>query len=126
MPGPLPSKHKRRKAYIRGIAAEYACAAWLVAKGYSILKIRYRNHSGEIDIITTRRKLVVFVEVKARTQQDTALPSVTPSKQRILAEAASGFIGAHAKYSDHGLRFDVMMVTSWVKITHVKDAWRPR
>src|SRR5262249_10857885 len=107
-----------------GIAAEYLCAAFLIFKGYSILGMRYRNHSGEIDIIAAKSGTVIFTEVKARAQKEAALYSIPPAKQQTLTRAASGFIAANAKYAQHSLRFDVMVVTSPLHIHHLKDAWR--
>jgi len=118
------NKNKRKRSHIWGIFAEYFCAGYLMLKGYSILKMRYRNHGGEIDIVARSGRMVIFIEVKARGEKDAALYSVTPAKQRVLARAAEGFIATHAKYSHHDLRFDVMVVTSRVKIHHIKDAWR--
>lgn len=114
----------RRRSHLRGIVAEYLCAGFLILKGYSILKMRYRNYSGEIDIIAVKKKMIIFIEVKARQDKDAALYSVTPAKQEIVSRAASIFIASHTKYTSHSLRFDVMVVTSLAKIYHLKDAWR--
>ncbi len=119
-----PDSSHRKRSQIWGHVAEYLCMAFLVLKGYGILARRYRNPQGEIDIIATRGKQVIFIEVKARTEQAAALFSVTPAKQRRILQAASGFIAAHTYYAHHGLRFDVMVVTSPWKIYHLKDAWR--
>jgi len=120
----ISNASKRKRSYIWGITAEYLCVFFLILKGYSILKMRYRNHSGEVDIIASKDKIIIFIEVKARSEKNAALYSVTPTKQKILSKAASGFIATHIKYADHGLRFDVMVVTSPLKIYHLKDAWR--
>jgi len=117
-------ERNRRQSYLWGMVAEYLCVGLLVLKGYSILALRYRNPFGEIDIIAARAGIVAFIEVKARADETQALLSVTPAKQQRLVQAAGAFIAARKKYAHHGLRFDVMMVTSWRKITHLKDAWR--
>jgi putative endonuclease len=116
--------HNRKRSQRWGIVAEYLCAALLVLKGYSVLALRHRNRYGEIDIIAVRAGVIAFVEVKARADKDAAFGSVTSTKQQRLQEAASAFIAARKKYAQHGLRFDVMVVTSPWKITHLKDAWR--
>lgn len=125
MPKPSPSKSsKKEKAYLRGILAEYACAGYLLLKGYSILYMRYRNVGGEIDIIAKKGRTVIFTEVKARAAKEAALHSITPTKQQVLIRAAEGFLATHKKYFQHDLRFDVMVVTSPANIHHIKDAWR--
>jgi len=114
----------RRQSYLWGHIAEYLCIILLLGKGYSILARRYRNTSGEIDIIAARGSLIVFIEVKARADRAAALLSVTPVKQQRVLRAASGYIASNAKYAHHGLRFDMMVVTSLLRIYHLKDAWR--
>ena len=115
---------RRRRAHVWGMVAEYLCMLLLICKGYSILEMRHRNRGGEIDIIAARGKVVAFIEVKARGSSTSALESVTPDKRRRVARAAEAYIATHGIYAQHGLRFDVMVVTSPWRITHLKDAWR--
>lgn len=96
----------------------------LVIKGYNVIKIRHRNNFGEIDIIARKGKTLVFTEVKARKYTDVALYSVTPEKQKVLSKAATAFTATNKKYLHLGLRFDVMVVTSPIRIHHFKNAWR--
>jgi len=57
---------KRVAAFRTGLSAESRASLYLTAKGYRILARRYRTPYGEIDIVAQRRRLVAFVEVKAR------------------------------------------------------------
>jgi putative endonuclease len=116
--------NNRKRSHWWGVVAEYLCAVFLVLKGYSILKLRYRNQAGEIDIIALKAKTLAFIEVKARENTEDALHSVTPAKQAILAQAANIFVAANPRFLHTDLRFDVMVVTSPAKIYHFKDAWR--
>jgi len=118
---PLP---KRRRSYLWGYIAEYMAALYLLLKGYSILQLRYRHHFGEIDIIAMQGQILIAVEVKARASQAAALYSITPGKQRKIAQAANAFIAQHPEYAQLGLRFDVIVLTSLFTITHIKDVWR--
>jgi putative endonuclease len=43
---------------------------------------RWRSPVGEVDIVARRRQVLVFVEVKARAQLDSAAESVTERQQR--------------------------------------------
>src|SRR5688572_7094159 len=87
-PAPQP---ERVAAFRVGISAESRAAAYLIAKGYRILVRRFRTPVGEIDIVARRRKVLVFVEVKARNRLDDAAEAVTDrSKLRIVAAAEIG------------------------------------
>jgi putative endonuclease len=116
---------RRRRAHAWGVVAEYLCALLLLCKGYSILEMRHRNAMGEIDIIAVRSGVIAFIEVKARAGETQALESVTAQKRRRIARAGHAFVASHGRYAQHGLRFDVMVVTSPWKIRHLTDAWRP-
>src|SRR5258708_12964108 len=56
----------RVAAFRTGLSAETRAAAFLMAKGYRILAKRFRTPYGEIDILARTRKLLAFIEVKAR------------------------------------------------------------
>jgi putative endonuclease len=114
----------RKRSHGWGIVAEYLCAGFLMLKGYSILALRHRNRYGEIDILAAKRQTLVCVEVKARAVRSSALESVTPDKRARLERAVTSYIATHANYAHHGLRFDVMVVTSPCNIHHLRDAWR--
>ena len=76
-----PPAPERVAAFQTGLSAEARAAALLMAKGYRILARRFKTPYGEIDIVAQRRKLVAFVEVKARARLDDAAYAVTPRQQ---------------------------------------------
>lgn len=115
-----------------GKAGEKAASAYLKKKGYRILEKNFRTKIGEIDIVAEHKKVLVFVEVKARSglKFGTPLTAVTPSKQKKLEKMARVFL---AKYKVEGreCRFDVVAITgepdqpkTW-KVELLKDAFRP-
>jgi Holliday junction resolvase-like predicted endonuclease len=65
MPPPAPQP-ARQIAFRLGLSAESRAAAFLVAKGYRIVARRWRSVLGEVDIVARCRRLLAFVEVKAR------------------------------------------------------------
>src|SRR5664279_5552600 len=108
-PGAAPVKAPARVAAFRtGLSAEARAAAFLMAKGYRILARRFRSPYGEIDIVARRRRLVAFVEVKARASLDEAAYAVTPRQQRRIVEAAQAWLMTHPEHGEFDLRFDVM------------------
>src|ERR1700682_1740705 len=86
-PGQEP-RPERQVAFRVGLSAESRAAALLIAKGFRIVARRWKSPVGEVDIVARRRKLLVFVEVKARANLDDAAWSVTPRQRaRIIAAA---------------------------------------
>ncbi len=116
---------ERRRAYLRGHAAERRCALLLRCMGWRIPARRYRTPVGEIDLIAKRGNIVAAIEIKARRTLTGALEAVTPRQQRRIERAAAAFLSQHPKWSNLGFRFDVMAVTPWRLPKHVTDAWRP-
>lgn len=77
---------KGGQAFRSGHAAEWIVAAFLMAKGYQILAFRLKTRSGEIDILAQRGRVLAVVEVKRRSDLQSALEAVKPSqKQRLVA-----------------------------------------
>ncbi len=118
-----PEKHKKR-AYFWGILAEWIAAVWLILHGYTILRRRYRNKHGEIDLIALKNNTVVFIEVKARKNERTALESISARQKMRIERAAKSFI-ARTLYVHHDLRFDVITCSPWQKPLHLVNAWQP-
>ena len=113
----------------RGRFAEALCVAWLRLTGWRILARRMKSKAGsglgEIDIVAKRRRVVAFIEVKARADHTTALESVTAPQRQRIARAAHVFAERNALCADCDLRFDVMSVDRRLWPRHIADAWRP-
>jgi putative endonuclease len=94
-----------------GILGERLAVAELARRGYAVLALRYRTPCGEIDIIADDRGTLVFVEVKARMDDEfgSAAEAVTPWKQRRLARMARDYLMREA-IVDRACRFDVVTV----------------
>ena len=86
---------ERQVAFRVGISAESRAAALLIAKGFRILARRWKSPVGEIDIVARRRRLLVFVEVKARENLDDAAWSVTGRQRARIVAAAEAWLAAH-------------------------------
>ena len=119
----------RLAAERRGRFAETLCVIWLRLTGWRILARRLKAKAGaglgEIDIIAKRRRVVAFIEVKARADHDAARESVTPAQRERIARAAHVFAERNAACADCDLRFDVMSVDKRLWPRRIIDAWRP-
>jgi len=93
-----------------GSQAEDFVADWLCKNGFKILQRNYRKFFGEIDLIASKKNLIVFVEVKARKSEYFNLSElITYSKQKKIINTARHYIAKH-RITDSILRFDVALV----------------
>jgi putative endonuclease len=103
----------RRKLDL-GARGEELTVAWYTARGYTVLGRNWRCREGELDLVVSRDRGVVFCEVKTRTGTGFGLPAeaVTIDKQRRLRRLATRWLGAQppsVRFAE--VRFDVASVT---------------
>jgi putative endonuclease len=115
----------RQKAERLGHAAEWRAVWRLRLAGYSILARRYKTRLGEIDIVARRGDLLAFVEVKARTELDTALFALQGRQFGRVARAASLFIANHPRHAACSIRFDAVLVGGGLWPRHLPGVWQP-
>jgi putative endonuclease len=114
---------ERVAAFRLGLSAESRAAMLLIAKGHRIVARRWKTPVGEIDIVARRRRDLVFVEVKARDDLDTAAESVTErAKQRIVA-AGEFWLASHPDDAQCFIRFDVILVAPGKLPRHIANAF---
>ena len=114
---------ERVAAFRTGLSAESRAAALLVAKGFRIVARRWKSPVGEIDIVARRRSLMVFVEVKARSNLDDAAESVTMRQRSRIANAAEAFIATYPDPSVTEMRFDAILVAPGKMPRHIPGAF---
>ena len=89
---------------------EALAAEYLEARGCRIVEKEWRCRFGEIDLIAEKDWMLVFVEVKLRTNLQYGMPReyVTAKKQEKLRAAALLYLSMHGL--DAPARFDVAEV----------------
>ncbi len=94
----------------KGRAGEIAAGKLLQEKGHVILFENYRWQHKEIDIISLDGDVLVFTEVKTRTNFNYGYPeaAVDVRKQTHMKAAAEQFLSDHPEYQK--LRFDTIGV----------------
>ena len=92
-----------------GREGESAAIAFLKKQGYRILEKNFRSKVGEIDIIAEQAGVIVFIEVKARTNHEFGHPfnALTPTKQKKITQTAQSFL-VRKRIADKPMRFDVV------------------
>lgn len=108
-----------------GNEGENQACEFLMRAGYEIVFRNYRYGRAEIDIIARREKLLIFVEVKTRTNLSHGEPEMAVSTGKIgrLRKAAEHYI--YAADWMHDVRFDVIAISMGEKqeIRHIEDAF---
>ncbi len=133
---------KRLNTLDAGRIGERAAADYLVGIGFRIVEMNYRVSHLEIDIIAENDTRLIFVEVKARTENESNQrrfgrpgAAVTKKKQINLVSAAKQYLLTHktGKYT----RLDVIEVyfsepaagrpaTEISRINHIENAFCAR
>lgn len=111
----------------KGNFAEFYARLFLRLKGYRILQKNLvtgrGTTAGEIDVVATRAKTLVFVEVKERQTLENALYAIKPMQQKRIVNAAKFYLSRNAKYHKYNVRFDAVFI-SGLKIKHIENAWQ--
>ncbi len=108
----------------RGDEAEHAAAELLLAAGYEIVERNFRCKAGELDIVARDGDVLVFVEVRSRSDDDHghAVEMVGRIKQRRVVRVARHYLALAAPRFER-CRFDVVAITAGEAIL-LRDAFR--
>jgi len=114
----------------RGRRGELAALVLLWLKGH---RLRHRNWScaaGELDLVMSRGREVVFVEVKTRSSDafGGAAAAVDARKRQQMVRVASVYLGRFGLW-ERPTRFDVVLVERGVgllgwRLRHIRSAFR--
>jgi len=95
----------------QGEDAEAACCKYLRSQGLKTVDKNFHCRHGEIDIIMLDEKMLVFVEVRYRKNNNFGggLESITAAKQLKLRKSAELYLQKHQRYKN--ARFDVVSMS---------------
>ncbi|HEX8111040.1 MAG TPA: YraN family protein [Kofleriaceae bacterium] len=108
----------------RGDEAERTATELLLATGYEIVECNFRCKAGELDIVARDGDVLVFVEVRSRSDGDHghAVEMIGRTKQRRVVRVARHYLAIAAPRFER-CRFDVVAITAGEPIL-LKDAFR--
>ena len=95
-----------------GLAGEMAAIKFVAGKGYKVLEHHWHNMQwGELDLVTVKDNILVFIEVKSRLSNQFGNPeeAVTPHKISSLKRSAQYYSTQHPELPK-ALRIDVVSV----------------
>ncbi|GAB4025651.1 YraN family protein [Spirosoma koreense] len=109
-----------------GQRGEEEAVQFLRQQGYEIMTRNFRHQHAEIDLIAKKGKLLLFVEVKTRTNLSYGNPEefVSYTKAHLVMKAAEHYIFSTDWRFD--IRFDIIAVTiagNELRIKHIEDAF---
>ena len=109
-----------------GKQGEEEAARYLREKASEIIARNFRYHQAEIDLVAKKGKLLIFVEVKTRTNLSHGNPEefVSYTKAKLVMKTAEHYIFTHNWLYD--VRFDIIAVTvagNELRIKHIEDAF---
>ncbi|NND69856.1 MAG: YraN family protein [Halioglobus sp.] len=109
----------------KGENYERRAARLLVRSGLQIVARNFRARTGEVDIIALDGPVLVFVEVRARSNRafSSAAASVDHRKQRKLYRTAQSFLQRHPQWRDSACRFDVVAFEPRQSATDLTPNW---
>lgn len=112
-----------------GRKGEDLASNYMKESGFQVLERNWRHRPAEIDIICQRAELLVFVEVKSRTDKGYTVEEwgINDKKMRILTDGAYSYMNEH-KWTGE-FRFDIIIVRFDVSgasdLHHFPDAFFP-
>ena len=105
----------------KGKRYEELAGQYLENKKYKIIEKNYRTRMGEIDLICTLKKELVFVEVKGGKQSPEPFLRVNRQKLQRLEKTMRHYLHHHENNWEY-IRLDVISISEPdLKIKHFKD-----
>ncbi len=107
---------------IKGKQGEDLAAQYFVQQGFVVLERNYRHGKAEVDLVVAKENLLVFVEVKMRSNQAFGYPETTLSERKIELIHEAAFHYTQGLQTRFRLRFDIIAITG-SEIEHFQDAF---
>lgn len=117
----MPGNNIRKSV---GNQGEELAVTYLEDKGYRIIGRNFHSRRGEIDIIATKDRIIVFVEVKYRKNKTSGLADEAVSQRKIerICRCAQYYLYIHREYLMFQPRFDVIAIDD-DNIRHYENAF---
>lgn len=115
-----------------GSACEALAETYLAQKGYVIVERNWRGAGGEIDRIAWLDRILVFVEVRARSTMVFGTPAETIGvrKQQRILRAAAAYLSRFPPAMTPMARFDVVSIVELgagrIDVALIEDAFGAR
>ena len=103
-----------------GATAEAKALKHLLNHRYQLITQNFRSRRGEIDLIVSKDKTLVFVEVRYRNDTYRGTPAETVTYRKIgkIIRTAQFFLLKNPMFQEYDCRFDVISISDtleWMK-----------
>jgi len=107
-----PLKHTSLRGRKSGAYWEKTAESYLLAQGLKLLQRNFTSRFGEIDLVMTDEKTLVFVEVKYRKNDyhGSGADAVTFHKQNKISRTAAWYLAMNPQRAESVCRFDVISI----------------
>jgi putative endonuclease len=106
-----------------GAAAERRARRHLLLRGWRMCAVNWIGGGGEIDIVASRWRTLLIVEVRRRAGADAALASIDRAKLDRTIAAAAALVRTH-RLQRYRLRFDVIGFDAKGRLSRQRDILR--
>jgi len=110
-----------RLRYFVGYFGELLVLAYLKLKWYNVIKRRYRCKFGEIDLIVSKKKELIFIEVKT-SLLGKEIPISHLQCQSII-NSSKYFLSTNLSFLDYSVRYDLCFLSLKRGPVYIKNAW---
>lgn len=116
----MPASLGKSDPRLIGARAERRVERWLRLRGWRICARNWVGGGGELDLVASRWRTLLIVEVRRRSDHDRAAASVDQAKIERTLRAARALVRAHALFR-YRLRVDVFVVDAGGRIGRRED-----
>lgn len=109
----------------KGDIGENIAENYLKRQGYKIIRRNFKTKVSEIDIIAVKDKILTFVEVKSRANDEYGMPyeAVDTRKMNKIRQGAEIFLLSNDIFYD-GISFDIVeVILNNASVNHIVSAF---
>ncbi|APR97984.1 YraN family protein [Wolbachia endosymbiont of Folsomia candida] len=107
--------------YFIGYFGELLILIYLKLKWYDVLKHRYCSQFGEVDLIVSKKRQLIFIEVKTSLFGQ-EIPISNIQCQSII-NSSKYFLSKNPEFLGHSIRYDLYFLSLKSKPIYIKNAW---
>ncbi len=102
-----------KTSYLRGRWAEQAALEYLQTNNLKLLEKNFRSIYGEIDLVMLDKDIIIFIEVRYRSNNDfhTASESISTKKCERIIITGKHYLSQNRNASRMDCRFDVVTLS---------------